>query len=140
MTKSLVLLLLLSWCAPAVLGQQQPAPTEAEEDASLAPPPMASFIEGRPIYRVTDNDIKPPSVKVAPDPPPLKDFRTATVVLWCVVGTDGKAHMIKVAKRDTLEADMKAVENLKQWKFKPAQTKKDKEDVDVLMKVEVVWR
>ena len=123
-----------------MLGQRRPPSKEAgaEEDASLAPPPMISFFEGRPLYRLTDEDISPPSVVVAPDPPPLKDFRTATVVLWCVVGTDGKAHMIKVAKHDTLEADMKAVENLKQWKFKPAKKKKD--EVDVLMKQEVVWR
>jgi len=137
-TKGLLLLLLACSCAPAILGQQRRTAKEAtEEDASLAPPPMISTYEGRPVYRLTEDEMKPPQVVLAPDPAPLKDFRAATIILWCVVGIDGKAHMIKVAKHDTLETDMKAVENLKQWKFKPGRKKND--EVDVLMKEEVVW-
>jgi hypothetical protein len=91
------------------------------------------------LYRVNE-DIRPPAVITAPDPPPLKGLSAGRVVLWCIVAIDGKAHMIKVARHNTLEADIKAVENLKQWKFSPAVMKKANTEVDVLTKVEVVWR
>ncbi len=134
--KKLLFLLLAIAAAVTVLAQQKPTPAPTEDEAKLAPPPMVNSWEGRPLYRV-GGEIKPPKVVSAPDPPPLKDFSAGKVILWCIVGQDGKAHMIKVAKHYTLEADMKAVENLKQWKFKPGKQKND--DVDVLMTVEVVW-
>jgi hypothetical protein len=103
----------------------------------LAAPPMVKYFESRPIYRLTEEDIKAPIVIKQPEPPPLKSFASGKVILWCVVGTDGKAHLISIAKHMTLEADMKAVENLKEWKFKPGRKKSD--DVDVLTLQEVVW-
>ena len=125
----------------AVVAEQKhppAAPPEIETETGLARPPMVNFFEGQSISRVTDEDLKPPFVLQQPDPPPLKDFAVGRVVLWCVVGTDGKAHLITIAKHYTLEADMKAVENLKQWKFKPGK-KKDNE-VPVLTAQEVIWR
>jgi hypothetical protein len=124
-------------CAAALFAQK-PAPAAAPADETgLTPPPSVNTFEGRSVYRI-GGEIKAPQVVSAPDPPPLKDFSAGRVVLWCIVGIDGKAHMIKVAKHYTFEADMKAVENLKQWKFKAAKQKS--EEVDVLMTVEVVWR
>jgi hypothetical protein len=125
--------------ALAAAAQERPAQSAASEaEPGLAPPPMVRSFEARPIYRLSDEDIKPPIVLKQPDPPPLKNFGTAKVILWCVVGTDGKAHLISIAKHYSLEADMKAVENLKEWKFKPGRKKTD--NVDVLTTQEVVWQ
>ena len=136
-TLALTLVLLCAWAAVA---QHRPEPASDSSDPSLAPPPTVNTFQGRFIYRPTDDNIRPPDVVRAPDPPPLKDFSAGRVILWCIVGTDGKAHLIKIAKHYTMEADLKAIENLKEWKFSPGSTKKEKQDVDVLMKVEVVWR
>jgi hypothetical protein len=139
MKPMLAIILLLS-CVLAGWGQRPAEPGASEpSDSELAPPPTVNTFQGDFIYRVNP-DIRAPEVITAPDPPPLKDFSAGKVVLWCVVGTDGKAHLIKIAKHYTMEADVKAVENLKQWKFSPGMIKKDKKDVVVLTKVEVVWR
>jgi hypothetical protein len=139
--RKLVLVCLLLTCAVAtVAAQHRPpvAPPEIESEPGLANPPMVRSMEGLPVYRLTDDEIRPPLVVEQPDPPPLKDFAAGRVVLWCVVGTDGKAHSITIAKHATMDADIKAVENLKKWKFKPG--KKKDADVPILMAQEVVWR
>lgn len=133
-------LLLLAFVA-LLLGQANPLRADKEtKDSKLAPPPSVTSFENHKVYSADDENITPPYVISAPDPPPLKDFSPAKVVLWCIVGTDGKAHMIKIAKHHNMEADMKAVENLKQWKFSVGVTRKDNQVVVVLMKVDVVWR
>jgi TonB family protein len=136
----LVLLALVLASASVATAQQRARPA-ADDQASagdLLPPPITNFYQGRPLHRLGDDpDLKAPEVVSAPDPPPLKDFRPGTVVLWCVIDEDGKVRMIKVARRLSNEADMKAEQNLQQWKFKPALIKKN--PVDVLMTVEVVW-
>jgi hypothetical protein len=138
MRRSLVIILLLS-CVGLAMAQSSSRPEEQKPDPTLLPPPMVTSFEHRRLYRPGDENIRLPIVLVQPDPKPLKDSRPAKVVLWCIVGTDGKAHMIKVARRDTMESEMKAVDNLREWKFKPASDSKSKADVDVLMTVEVVW-
>lgn len=138
MRKSLAVLFLFLFAGLA-LAQSFREP-EQKNDPTLLPPPMVNSFEGRPIHRPGDENIKDPIVIEQPDPKPLKNFRPAKVVLWCIVGQDGRAHMIKVAKRDTMETEMKAVDNLKLWKFKPANDTKAKADVDMLMIVEVVWQ
>ena len=144
--KKICIIALISFVlVPAGLMQAQErpspgaAPYSSADTKDLLPPPTTSaYFQGRLLYRIgEDRELRPPEVVSAPDPPPLKDFRAGTVVLWCVVDNDGKVHMIKVAKRLSMEADMKAVQNLQQWKFKPAKLKKD--DVDVLMTVDIVW-
>jgi TonB family protein len=129
--------------AASVAFPQGTSPNNAAGSAAatkdLLPPPTTSgYFQGRLLYRPgEDPELKPPEVVSAPDPPPLHDFSPGTVVLWCVVDNEGKIHLIKVAKRLNMEADMKAVANLQQWKFKPAKLKKD--DVDMLITVDVVW-
>jgi hypothetical protein len=139
MQKSLALIMLLS-CAVLSLAQGSPRPA-SEQEETLLPPPMITSFEHRRLYRPGAEKIDPPVVISQPEPKPLKDMRAARVVLWCVVGKDGKAHMISIAKRDTMESEMKAVDNLRQWTFKPAQEQKSPHyEVDMLMTVEVVWR
>jgi TonB family protein len=42
-----------------------------------------------------------------------------TVILWAIVGVDGRAHNIRVARTLGHGLDEQAIETLKQWKFKP---------------------
>jgi hypothetical protein len=137
MKTSFAILLLISlmcgFLAPGV-GLAQ-----SKKDTQEPPPAVTSF-QGRPVYAADHPDINPPQVLSAPDPPPLKDFSAGTVVLWCIVAGDGKPYMIKIARHLSMEADMKAAQNLKEWKFSPGVTRKKNEVVNVLMKVDVVWR
>jgi TonB family protein len=52
----------------------------------------------------------------------LKAKHQGTVVLYVLVGTDGKASNIRVLRSLGLGLDEKAVEAVKQWRFKPAST------------------
>jgi protein TonB len=63
-----------------------------------------------------------------------------TVVLYTKIGTDGRAHDIKVVEGGGLGygLDEKAVECLKQWEFLPAV--KDGEPVAVAETVEIKFR
>jgi TonB family protein len=137
--KNTALTVLLLLCPCIVFAQRRPEPASSTfKESELLPPPVTTTFQGRTLYRLTDTDVKAPEVVSAPDPMPLRDFSAGTVIVWCVVGTDGKPYLVKVAHRLSMEADMKAVENVKQWKFKPAKIKN--QEVDVLMTVEVVWR
>jgi TonB family protein len=142
MNKLCLVTVLAMVLAPTILSAQEARPrgeSGAAKADDLAPPPTTSaYFQGRLLYRIgEDPELRPPQVVSAPDPPPLSDFSAGTVTLWCVVDNEGKIHMVKVAKRLSKEADMKALANLQQWKFKPAKLKKD--DVDMLITVDVVW-
>ncbi len=58
-----------------------------------------------------------------------------TVVLWLVVGPDGKPRDIRVARTLGLGLDEKAIEAVKNWRFEPAY--KDGKPVAVQINVEV---
>ena len=53
---------------------------------------------------------------------PLAKYQ-GTVVLWCVIGPDGRVHDIRVQRSLGLGLDEKAIEAVKTWKFDPS--KKD---------------
>ena len=57
------------------------------------------------------------------------------VLLWLVVGTDGRPHNIKVVHALGYGLDEEAVKAVEKWRFKPA--KKDNRPVAVQINVEV---
>jgi TonB family protein len=61
-----------------------------------------------------------------------------TVILSLIVGVDGKAHAIQVARSLGLGLDEMAIEAVRQWRFDPA--KKDGKPVAVAVDVEVSFR
>lgn len=77
-----------------------------------------------------------------PDPEYSEEARKAkyqgTVVLWVVVGPDGRVHNIRVQRTLGLGLDEKAVEAVRLWKFDPA--RKDGQPVAVQITVEVNFR
>ena len=60
------------------------------------------------------------------------------MVLWCVVGPDGRVRDVKVQRSLGLGLDEKAIEAVKTWKFEPA--RKDGTPVAVQINVEVNFR
>ncbi|MBV9086323.1 MAG: energy transducer TonB, partial [Acidobacteriaceae bacterium] len=60
------------------------------------------------------------------------------VVLWVVIGPDGRVHEVKVSRPLGLGLDEKAVEAVRQWKFEPA--RKDNQPVPVQVSIEVSFR
>lgn len=89
-------------------------------------------------YRV-GGGVSAPKVLYAPDPEYSEEARKAkyqgTVLLYVVVGPDGKAHEVRVSRALGMGLDEKAVEAVKLWKFEPAHL--DGRSVPVQVNVEV---
>src|ERR1051326_2316753 len=92
-------------------------------------------------YRV-GGGVSAPRATFSPDPEYSEEARKAkyqgTVVLWVVVGPDGRPHDIRVQRTLGMGLDEKAIEAVRQWKFEPA--KKDGNPVAVQINVEVNFR
>lgn len=86
--------------------------------------------------------LTPPRAVFAPDPEYSVEARNAhyqgKCVLWVIVGTDGRAHNIKVARTLGHGLDEKAMEAVKRWIFEPAT--KDGKPVSVQINIEVTFR
>ena len=83
-----------------------------------------------------------PRAIYAPDPEFSEEARKAkfqgTVVLWLVVGTDGRTHEVRVFRSLGMGLDEKAIEAIRQWRFEPG--RKDGIPVAVQVNVEVNFR
>lgn len=103
-------------------------------------PGWGGGIGGGP-YRV-GGGVSAPRVLYAPDPEYSEEARKAkyqgTVVLWVVVGPDGRTKDIRVQRSLGLGLDEKALEAVRNWKFEPA--RKDGQPVAVQINVEVNFR
>ena len=92
-------------------------------------------------YRV-GGGVSAPRTLYAPDPEYSEEARKAkyqgVVVLWVVVGPDGRVHDMRVARPLGLGLDEKALEAVKQWRFEPA--RKDGQAVAVQVNIEVNFR
>jgi TonB family protein len=96
---------------------------------------------GGGVYRV-GGGVTPPRVLYDPDPDYSEEARKAkfqgTVVLWVIVGPDGRPRDITVQRSLGMGLDEKAVEAVRNWKFEPA--KKDGQAVAVQIAIEVNFR
>jgi len=96
---------------------------------------------GGGLFRV-GGGVTAPKVVSAPDPEYSEEARKAkyqgTVILWVIVGADGRTKEIKVQRPVGLGLDQKAMEAVKRWIFEPAT--KDGKPVNVQMSVEVNFR
>jgi TonB family protein len=84
----------------------------------------------------------PPRAVFAPDPEYSQEARDAhcegTSVLWMIIGTDGRAHNIKVARGLGHGLDENAIEAVKLWRFEPAISQGN--TVAVQINLEVTFR
>src|SRR5579864_6236220 len=89
-------------------------------------------------YRV-GGGVSAPRAIYSPDPEYSEEARKAkyqgTVVLWVVIGPDGRVHDLKVQRSLGLGLDEKALEAVRTWKFDPA--RKDGQAVAVQLNIEV---
>jgi TonB family protein len=92
-------------------------------------------------YRI-GGGVSAPRVLYAPEPEFSEEARKAkyqgTVVLWLVVGPDGRAHDIHIYRSLGMGLDEKAIEAIHQWRFQPG--RKDGVPVAVEVNVEVNFR
>lgn len=91
-------------------------------------------------YRV-GGGVSAPRAIYSPDPEYSEEARKAKyqgdVILWVVIGPDGRVHDVRVARTLGLGLDEKAVEAVKTWRFEPA--KKDGQPVAVQLNIDVTF-
>jgi protein TonB len=96
---------------------------------------------GGGVYRV-GGGVSAPRLIYGPDPEFSEEARKTkyqgTVVLWVIVGTDGRTRDIRIARALGLGLDAKAIEAVRVWRFEPA--RKDGVPVPVQVTVEVNFR
>lgn len=89
-------------------------------------------------YRV-GGGVSAPRVIYAPDPEFSEEARKAkyqgTVVLWVVVGPDGRTHDIRIQRSLGMGLDERAIDAIRQWRFEPG--RKNGLPVAVMVNVEV---
>ncbi len=92
-------------------------------------------------YRV-GGGVSAPRAVFAPDPEYSEEARKAkyqgTVLLWVVVGADGRPQSVRVQRSLGMGLDEKAVDAVNRWRFEPA--RKDGGPVAVQINVEVNFR
>jgi periplasmic protein TonB len=85
--------------------------------------------------------IQAPQPIYQPEPEFTEEARVAkhqgTVLLWLIVGADGRPRDIKVVRALGMGLDQKAVEAARQWKFQPAM--KEGKPVAVQVNIEVAF-
>jgi protein TonB len=96
---------------------------------------------GGGVYHV-GGGVSAPRAIFAPDPEYSEEARKAkyqgTVVLYMIVGPDGRARDIRVVRSVGMGLDEKAIEAVRTWKFDPA--RRDGQAVAVQINVEVSFR
>jgi len=96
---------------------------------------------GGGIYRV-GGGVSAPRVLSDPDPEYSEEARQAkyqgTVILWVVIGADGRARDIRVSRALGMGLDQRAIDAVRNWRFAPAM--KDGHPVAVQVNIEVNFR
>jgi periplasmic protein TonB len=96
---------------------------------------------GGGVYRV-GGGVSAPRAIYDPDPEYSEEARKAkyqgTVLLWLIVGADGKPRDIRVQHSLGMGLDERAIDAVRQWKFEPAM--KDGQPVAVQVNIEVSFR
>ena len=120
-------------------GDRLPRTDGAGSSAHNDPAPGQS--DGRGVYRV-GGDVTAPVLTYRTDPEYTEQARAAkyqgTVLLYVEIDQNGIATNIKVERGLGLGLNEKAIEAVKQWKFKPGQ--KDGAPVTVQATVEMNFR
>lgn len=126
----LALLFILGFMSTILLSQEQSGETKLGSESPTTD-----------VYKV-GGKVSAPRVIHAPDPHYTKEARQnkieGKVVLWVVVGPDGRARDFKVLRSLGYGLDEEAVKAVEQWKFKPSKLKG--QPVAVKVNIEVNFR
>jgi len=132
--------LTFSFVSGKKVAELEPLPP-ATADAIPSSRILKSISSGGGVFRV-GGGVTAPKPIYSPDPgyteKARKDKYQGICVLSLIVGPDGQARDIKVARAIGQGLDAKAVEAVSTWKFEPAT--KDGKPVAVLVNVEVQFR
>jgi TonB family protein len=116
----------------------------SEQGGGVGPrggPGFGPYDQGN-VYRPGVGGVTPPSALYAPDPDYSDAARKAkyqgSVILWLVVGTDGRPHNLRIARSLGMGLDEKALDAVRQWSFRPATL--NGQPVAVEINVEVSFR
>jgi TonB family protein len=97
---------------------------------------------GGGVFRPGVGGVTAPTLIYKTEPEYSEEARKAkyqgTVVLACIVGADGRPRSLRVERSLGMGLDDKALEAVKEWKFRPAE--KDGKPVAVAVNVEVQFR
>jgi TonB family protein len=137
--------LVVAGCALLVIGTGLTAQPQQTQSAPTVPDVQTALSGGGigvgTVYRV-GGAVSPPKALYAPDPEYSETARRAKlqgiVVLWLVVDKDGNPQQIKVQRKLGKGLDEKAIEAVKQWRFKPSM--KDGQPVPVMINIEINFR
>ncbi len=96
---------------------------------------------GGGVYRV-GGGVSAPKILYGPDPEYSEEARKAkyqgTVVMWLIVGTDGRPHDIRIVRSLGMGLDEKALTAVNTWKFEPG--RRNGVAVAVQVNVEINFR
>jgi len=112
----------LSVCGPVlfVLFLMSAGIGIGQSNGTADQPPQAS---GPKQYLKIGKGIVPPKVIFDPkplDPPSCKITHEAVAILWVGVGEQGTVDAVRVERSAGHDLDQRAIDEVKQWKFKPA--------------------
>ncbi len=116
--------------------------TAAPPDSTPSPPTVPSAANPTPPLRRIGGSVMPPVVLNAPTPQFSEQARAAkiggSVLVYLEVDTNGAPRHVRVLRGVGMGLDEKAVEAVRQYKFKPAT--EDGQPVPVAMNVEVNFK
>jgi TonB family protein len=129
------------WTSPiSTVGGKIPFTSEVGSTVYL---PLDALWPANKKFTSGEQGVGYPSCIYCPNPQYSSEAHKArlegTVVLLAVINADGRATQIRIAKSLGSGLDEKAIEALKEWKFKPA-TDADGRSVPVFTPIELVFR
>jgi Ca-activated chloride channel family protein len=124
--------------SPAMNGTGSVSGVGNSGGAGIGPGVGGGF--GGGVYRV-GGGVSAPRAIYAPAPEYSEEARKTghqgTVVLWAIIGPDGRPREVKVARALGMGLDERAIEAVRRWRFEPAT--KDGKPVAVQMNIEVAF-
>jgi len=93
---------------------------------TLEQAPNCRFIQQRTVCNVGDGvsapkRLSPPVDRLLVSNPPHSNC-PCTVLIWAIVGRDGKVHSPKVIRPVSDDLDQAAIQDVRRWKFDPAKS------------------
>lgn len=110
------------------------APGDDIKPEMFVPPPSAGLTPG-PMHCKSS---KAPVITSSPDPRFPEQGKEGVVVLWAVIGMDGKAHDVTVVRSLTPANDREAINTVSGWRFKPSQC--EGQPIDARINIEINFK